>query len=53
MARTVVVLRRAVWRRGVSSARSTVDRSFASDSGFSMKSTAPRRVASTAVSTVP
>ena len=36
-----------------SSARSTTRSSFASDSGFSTKSKAPRRVASTAVSTVP
>ncbi len=36
-----------------SSARSTVRSSLASDTGFSMKSKAPRRVASTAVSTVP
>ncbi len=41
------------WRRPASSARSTVRSSFASDSGFSTKSKAPRRVASTAVSTVP
>ena len=36
-----------------SSARSTVRSSLASDSGFSTKSKAPSRVASTAVSTVP
>ena len=36
-----------------SKARSTVRSSFCSDSGFSTKSKAPRRVASTAVSTVP
>ncbi len=36
-----------------SSAASTVRSSLASDSGFSTKSSAPRRVASTAVSTVP
>ena len=43
------------WRRRLpaSSARSTVRSSLASDSGFSTKSNAPRRVASTAVSTVP
>ena len=41
------------WRRPASSARSTVRSSLASDSGFSTKSKAPRRVASTAVSTVP
>ncbi len=40
-------------RRPASSARSTVRSSLASDSGFSTKSKAPRRVASTAVSTVP
>ena len=40
-------------RLPASSARSTVRSSFASDSGFSTKSKAPRRVASTAVSTVP
>ena len=34
-------------------ARSTVRSSLDSDSGFSTKSNAPRRVASTAVSTVP
>ena len=40
-------------RLPASSARSTVRSSFCSDSGFSTKSKAPRRVASTAVSTVP
>jgi hypothetical protein len=40
-------------RLPASSARSTVRSSFASDSGFSTKSKAPRRVASTAVSTLP
>jgi len=40
-------------RRPASRARSTVRSSFVSDSGFSTKSKAPRRVASTAVSTVP
>ena len=40
-------------RRPASSARSTVRSSLVSDSGFSTKSKAPRRVASTAVSTVP
>ena len=40
-------------RRPASSARSTVRSSLVSDSGFSTKSNAPRRVASTAVSTVP
>src|SRR2546423_483241 len=40
------------WRRPASRARSTVRSSFASDSGFSTKSNAPSRVASTAVSTV-
>ena len=44
----------AAWRlRPPSSARSTVRSSLAMDNGFSTKSTAPRRVASTAVSTVP
>src|SRR5579883_2010635 len=43
------------WRRRLpaSSALSTVRSSFASESGFSTKSNAPSRVASTAVSTVP
>ena len=40
-------------RLPASRARSTVRSSFCSDSGFSTKSKAPRRVASTAVSTVP
>ncbi len=40
-------------RLPASSARSTVRSSLVSDSGFSTKSNAPRRVASTAVSTVP
>ena len=40
-------------RRPASSARSTVRSSLVKDSGFSTKSKAPRRVASTAVSTVP
>ncbi len=46
---------RCAWRRRLpaSSARSAVRSSLAMDSGFSTKSKAPRRVASTAVSTVP
>ncbi len=46
-------IRRWSFERRIASALSTVRSNFASDTGFSMKSTAPSRVASTAVSTVP